>query len=167
MPPRSVCLNVFTTSLGDANAAYNNDGSAMRDAMSGAMERRDSAQSGTLLPLPSSNLAFPKLTLHPDIARRSSAGSIASQPTPASTSPFPAMHRADLFHSLRPMASIESLHGTMTSKRKFQTFLFRGLKVEGSHVRDAGTRLHSLGCISVLHFIPPLRLVNPTSSPLF
>jgi hypothetical protein len=130
MPPRSVCLNVFTTSLGDANAAHNNDGSAMRDAMSGAMGRRDSAQSGTLLP-PSHTL--PNLTLQADIARRSSAGSIASQPTPASTSPFPAMHRADLFHSLRPMASTESLHGAMTSKRKFY-FSFGGLKVERSHV---------------------------------
>jgi hypothetical protein len=50
MPPRSVCLNVFTTSLGDANAAVNHDGggNAMREAMGGAMERRDSAQSGTL-----------------------------------------------------------------------------------------------------------------------
>jgi hypothetical protein len=44
MPPRSVCLNVFTTSLGESNTAVN-DGNAMMGVMSG-MERRDSAQSG-------------------------------------------------------------------------------------------------------------------------
>ncbi|KAF1938937.1 hypothetical protein EJ02DRAFT_457443 [Clathrospora elynae] len=61
------------------------------------MERRDSAQS--------------------DIARRSSAGSIASQPTPSSApSSIPAFNRADLFHSLRPMASTESLNMALTSK---------------------------------------------------
>ena len=41
MPPRSVCLNVFTTSLGDSNLAVNNDGRG-----NPMMERRDSAQSG-------------------------------------------------------------------------------------------------------------------------
>ncbi|KAF1828373.1 hypothetical protein BDW02DRAFT_574929 [Decorospora gaudefroyi] len=120
MPPRSVCLNVFTTSLGEGNAAVNNDGNAMMGAV-GNMERRDSAQS--------------------DIVRRSSAGSIASQPTPTSTSPLPTINRADLFHSLRPMASTESLNYALTSKRKF-SFSF-------TMWRAAGTRLHSLRCISV------------------
>ena len=41
MPPRSVCLNVFTTSLGDSNLAVNNNGRG-----NPMMERRDSAQSG-------------------------------------------------------------------------------------------------------------------------
>ena len=45
MPPRSVCLNVFTTSLGEAGAAVRDDGS-LNNAMPGGMERRDSAQSG-------------------------------------------------------------------------------------------------------------------------
>jgi hypothetical protein len=44
MPPRSVCLNVFTSSLGESNPAVN-DGNAMMGVM-GGMERRDSAQSG-------------------------------------------------------------------------------------------------------------------------
>ncbi|KAH7381192.1 hypothetical protein DE146DRAFT_681761 [Phaeosphaeria sp. MPI-PUGE-AT-0046c] len=63
------------------------------------MERRDSAQS--------------------DVTRRSSAGSIAST-APAQTtplpSPIPAFHRTDMFNSLRPMASTESLNFTMNSK---------------------------------------------------
>ena len=41
MPPRSVCLNVFTTSLGYSNLAVNNNGRG-----NPMMERRDSAQSG-------------------------------------------------------------------------------------------------------------------------
>ncbi|KAL6709908.1 hypothetical protein ACN47E_000693 [Coniothyrium glycines] len=97
MPPRSVCLNVFTNSLGDANAAVRGDG-MMNNGMPGALERRDSAQSA-------------------DITRRSSAGSIGSQPTPPqSTSPMPAFSRADLFNTLRPMASTESLNIALTSK---------------------------------------------------
>jgi hypothetical protein len=44
MPPRSVCLNVFTSSLGESNPAVS-DGNAMMGVM-GGMERRDSAQSG-------------------------------------------------------------------------------------------------------------------------
>ncbi|KNG50777.1 ankyrin repeat and mynd domain-containing protein [Stemphylium lycopersici] len=59
------------------------------------MDRRDSAQS--------------------DIPRHSSDGSLASQSTSNSTSP-PAFNRADLFHSLRPMASTESLNVSLTSK---------------------------------------------------
>ncbi|KAF2848660.1 hypothetical protein T440DRAFT_400759, partial [Plenodomus tracheiphilus IPT5] len=51
-----------------------------------------------------------------DNSRRSSAGAIASQPTPSATSPISAIHRADLFHSLRPMASTESLNMSLTSK---------------------------------------------------
>lgn len=39
MPPRSVCLNVFTSSLGDGNGAVNNGRHSI-------MDRRDSAQSG-------------------------------------------------------------------------------------------------------------------------
>jgi hypothetical protein len=90
MPPRSVCLNVFTSSLGDGNGAVNNGRHSI-------MDRRDSAQS--------------------DIPRRSSDGSVASQATPsASTSPLPAFNRPELFHSLRPMASTESLNGSFTSK---------------------------------------------------
>jgi hypothetical protein len=48
MPPRSVCLNVFTKGLGEA---VREDGSLMRrDEMMvhPIMERRDSAQSGEL-----------------------------------------------------------------------------------------------------------------------
>ncbi|KAH8707545.1 hypothetical protein GQ44DRAFT_628549 [Phaeosphaeriaceae sp. PMI808] len=61
------------------------------------MERRDSAQS--------------------DIPRRSSAGSIASAPTPSSsTSPIPPFNRAEMFSSLRPMASTESLNFAINSK---------------------------------------------------
>lgn len=48
MPPRSVCLNVFTSSLGDAGAAVRDDGS-FNSGMPGVMERRDSAQSGMLI----------------------------------------------------------------------------------------------------------------------
>jgi hypothetical protein len=40
MPPRSVCLNVFTSSLGEA---VRDDGVPTRHPI---MERRDSAQSG-------------------------------------------------------------------------------------------------------------------------
>jgi hypothetical protein len=48
MPPRSVCLNVFTNSLGESNAAVREDGSLNAMGMiHGGMERRDSAQSGT------------------------------------------------------------------------------------------------------------------------
>jgi len=47
MPPRSVCLNVFTNSLGESNAAVNEDGSLnAMGTVNGGMERRDSAQSG-------------------------------------------------------------------------------------------------------------------------
>ncbi|EAT80337.2 hypothetical protein SNOG_12524 [Parastagonospora nodorum SN15] len=62
------------------------------------MERRDSAQS--------------------DVTRRSSDGSIASAPTPPQTfTPnIPAFSRAELFQSLRPMASTESLNFAMNSK---------------------------------------------------
>ncbi|KAH7074076.1 hypothetical protein FB567DRAFT_536624 [Paraphoma chrysanthemicola] len=95
MPPRSVCLNVFTTSLGDTSAAVREDGTTM-GMMNGGMERRDSAQS--------------------DITRRSSSSSIPSAPTPASTSPLPAFNRAEMFNSLRPMASTESLNFAMNSK---------------------------------------------------
>lgn len=52
MPPRSVCLNVFTSSLGEA---VRDDGGLMggNGGMNGGMihpimERRDSAQSGML-----------------------------------------------------------------------------------------------------------------------
>lgn len=49
MPPRSVCLNVFTNSLGESNAAVREDGSLNAMGMiHGGMERRDSAQSGLL-----------------------------------------------------------------------------------------------------------------------
>ena len=41
MPPRSVCLNVFTSSLGDGNGAVNTGRHSI-------MDRRDSAQSGML-----------------------------------------------------------------------------------------------------------------------
>jgi hypothetical protein len=41
MPPRSVCLNVFTSSLGESSAAVRDDG-----GMRNGLERRDSAQSG-------------------------------------------------------------------------------------------------------------------------
>ncbi|KAI0572835.1 zf-MYND multi-domain protein [Pyrenophora tritici-repentis] len=90
MPPRSVCLNVFTTSLGDSNLAVNNNGRG-----NPMMERRDSAQSDT---------------------RRSSDGSVSSQPTHPSILPPPAFNRPELFHSLRPMASTESLNVSLTSK---------------------------------------------------
>jgi hypothetical protein len=43
MPPRSVCLNVFTSSLGEA---VRDDGVPTRHPI---MERRDSAQSGEFL----------------------------------------------------------------------------------------------------------------------
>ncbi|PZD29520.1 zf-MYND domain containing protein [Pyrenophora tritici-repentis] len=59
------------------------------------MERRDSAQSDT---------------------RRSSDGSVSSQPTHPSILPPPAFNRPELFHSLRPMASTESLNVSLTSK---------------------------------------------------
>ncbi|CAE7211708.1 Zinc finger MYND domain-containing protein [Pyrenophora teres f. teres] len=59
------------------------------------MERRDSAQSDT---------------------RRSSDGSVSSQPTHPSTLSLPAFNRPELFHSLRPMASTESLNVSLTSK---------------------------------------------------
>lgn len=60
MPPRSVCLNVFTSSLGDSSAAVRDDGVAGAMGMlNGGMERRDSAQSGMLDHLASSNsIAF-------------------------------------------------------------------------------------------------------------
>jgi hypothetical protein len=44
MPPRSVCLNVFTSSLGEAVRDDNGNGGAM--GRHPIMERRDSAQSG-------------------------------------------------------------------------------------------------------------------------
>ncbi|KAH9876660.1 hypothetical protein J1614_003792 [Plenodomus biglobosus] len=94
MPPRSVCLNVFTTSLGDSSAAVRGDGNLNNGP--GMLERRDSAFS--------------------DNSRRSSAGAIASQPAPSTASPISAINRADLFHSLRPMASTESLNVSLTSK---------------------------------------------------
>lgn len=57
----------------------------------------------------------------PDVTRRSSDGSIASAPTPPPqfTPTIPAFNRAELFQSLRPMASTESLNFTMNSKRTF------------------------------------------------
>ncbi|KAF2026573.1 hypothetical protein EK21DRAFT_73862, partial [Setomelanomma holmii] len=48
--------------------------------------------------------------------RRSSSSSIPSATTPASTSPIPAFNRAEMFNSLRPMASTESLNFAMNSK---------------------------------------------------
>jgi hypothetical protein len=56
-----------------------------------------------------------------DITRRSSAGSIASAPTPTHSfpPPIPAFNRAEMFSSLRPMASTESLNLSMNSKRTF------------------------------------------------
>jgi hypothetical protein len=123
MPPRSVCLNVWTNSLGESNPAVS-DGNAMMGVM-GGMERRDSAQSGMFQR--SSNLNsllryyfYRCMLIHEsDIPPRSSSGSYAQQPTSSSTSPVPAFNRADLFHSLRPMASTESLNVSLTSKRKF------------------------------------------------
>ncbi|KAF2825344.1 hypothetical protein CC86DRAFT_371049 [Ophiobolus disseminans] len=98
MPPRSVCLNVFTSSLGESSGARDDGFAGAMAMMNGGMDRRDSAQS--------------------DIVRRSSAGSIASTsaPTPQSTSPIPAFNRAEMFNSLRPMASTESLNFAMNSK---------------------------------------------------
>ncbi|KAJ4336326.1 hypothetical protein N0V87_005477 [Didymella glomerata] len=90
MPPRSVCLNVFTTSLGEAGAAVREGREVNPHELS--FGRRDSAQS-----MPDD-----------DTARRSSSGSIA--PSSASTSPPPAFNRADFFTSLRPAASTESLN---------------------------------------------------------
>jgi len=90
MPPRSVCLNVFTTSLGDASAAQRGDAGA--NPGPGVLERRDSAFS--------------------EDSRRASA----SQPAQASLPPISALHRADLLHSLRPMASTETLNLSLTSK---------------------------------------------------
>jgi hypothetical protein len=52
-----------------------------------------------------------------DTTRRSSAGSIASSAPIAS--PLPTSHRTDLFHSLRPMASTESMNMALGSKRTF------------------------------------------------
>ncbi|KAF1912124.1 hypothetical protein BDU57DRAFT_523498 [Ampelomyces quisqualis] len=95
MPPRSVCLNVFTSSLGEA---VRDDGAAP-PTRHPIMERRDSAQS--------------------DVTRRSSAGSFASSApaqTPFPPPPLPAFHRADMFSSLRTMASTESLNFSMHSK---------------------------------------------------
>jgi hypothetical protein len=57
------------------------------------------------------------LTTAIDTTRRSSAGSIA--PT---TSPLPTSHRTDLFHSLRPMASTESMNMALQSKRTLRFF---------------------------------------------
>ncbi|KAH7397322.1 hypothetical protein BKA66DRAFT_454149 [Pyrenochaeta sp. MPI-SDFR-AT-0127] len=94
MPPRSVCLNVFTSSLGESTAVR--DDGSLNNRMPGAMERRDSAQSG--------------------IDRRSSSSSIASAPTPSSTSPIPAINRGEIFNTLRPMASTESLNMALSSK---------------------------------------------------
>ncbi|KAJ5028762.1 zinc finger domain-containing protein [Bipolaris maydis] len=88
MPPRSVCLNVFTHSLGEGNGAVNT-----RNPM---LERRDSAMG--------------------DIPRSTSNGSLTPQSVSNSTSPPPAFNRTDLFRSLRPMASTESLNGALTSK---------------------------------------------------
>ncbi|KAF1850198.1 uncharacterized protein K460DRAFT_361025 [Cucurbitaria berberidis CBS 394.84] len=93
MPPRSVCLNVFTTSLGDT--AVRDDGS-LNNGIPGGMERRDSAQS--------------------DIPRRSSSGSIASAPAPQWTPPISAINRAEMFNTLRPMASTESMNMALSSK---------------------------------------------------
>jgi hypothetical protein len=85
MPPRSVCLNVFTTSLGDSSSAVRNDGRP-----NDTFGRRDSAQSSL-----------------EDDRRRSSSGSNHS--TPAMTSP-PAFNRADFFPTLRSTASTESMN---------------------------------------------------------
>jgi hypothetical protein len=67
-----------------------------------------------------------------DNTRRSSAGSLTSAATPSSTSPMPAF-RADMFRSLRPMASTESLNFSMNSKR-----------TSVSMWRYAGTRMQPL-----------------------
>ncbi|KAH6629151.1 hypothetical protein C7974DRAFT_376030 [Boeremia exigua] len=87
MPPRSVCLNVFTTSLGEAGTAVREGREVNPHELT--FGRRDSAQS-----LPDDHSA-----------RRSSSAS----PSSAATSPPPAFNRADLFNSLRPAASTESL----------------------------------------------------------
>ncbi|KAF2124021.1 hypothetical protein P153DRAFT_351657 [Dothidotthia symphoricarpi CBS 119687] len=99
MPPRSVCLNVFTTSLGDANAAVRDDGtSAFNNGGFGSsgLERRDSAQS--------------------DNTQRSPSSSASPPPTSTSTSSFPAVHRPELFSSLRHTASTESFSFSLASK---------------------------------------------------
>ncbi|OAL52511.1 hypothetical protein IQ07DRAFT_505943 [Pyrenochaeta sp. DS3sAY3a] len=59
------------------------------------MQRRDSAQSGMW---------------------RSSNSSIVSAPTPSSSSPIPAFQRTDIFNTLRPMASTESMNISLSSK---------------------------------------------------
>ncbi|KAJ8116038.1 hypothetical protein OPT61_g2448 [Boeremia exigua] len=98
MPPRSVCLNVFTTSLGEAGTAVREGREVNPHELT--FGRRDSAQS-----LPDD-----------DTARRSSSGSIA--PSSAATSPPPAFNRADLFNSLRPAASTESLNSAFAFASK-------------------------------------------------
>lgn len=146
MPPRSVCLNVFTHSLGEGNGAVNN-----RNPM---LERRDSAQCG----MPAQHMLLHARTPFPthdidigaDIPRRTSDGTLVPPSAANSTSPPAAFNRADLFRSLRPMTSTESLNGSLTSKRKF--YISR-LQFEWG--RDAGTRFDWLHCISAhvaLHF---------------
>ncbi|EOA88138.1 uncharacterized protein SETTUDRAFT_108236 [Exserohilum turcica Et28A] len=50
------------------------------------------------------------------IPRRTSDGTLVPPSAANSTSPPAAFNRADLFRSLRPMASTESLNGSLTSK---------------------------------------------------
>jgi hypothetical protein len=129
MPPRSVCLNVFTSSLGDTGAAVREDG-GLNNMIPAVMQRRDSAQSGMSLLRPfsmktpslNSNRACnveSQLTIAPDMPRRSSNSSIVSAPTPSSSSPIPAFQRTDIFNTLRPMASTESMNISLSSKRTF------------------------------------------------
>jgi hypothetical protein len=113
MPPRSVCLNVFTTSLGDSSSAVRNDGRP-----NDSFGRRDSAQSSLEDGMSCSSTTpfqLPLLTLSPD-RRRSPSRSNHS--TPAITSP-PAFNRADFFPTLRSMASTESMNSAhaFASKR--------------------------------------------------
>jgi hypothetical protein len=49
MPARSVCLNVFTSSLGDAGAAVSDGGNGNVVGRHPIMERRDSAASGMFI----------------------------------------------------------------------------------------------------------------------
>ena len=157
MPPRSVCLNVFTSSLSD-NGAVGRDDGGMNNRMPGGMERRDSAQSGMsiltfcrLVAVDSTRFRLSTNTSL-DNTRRSSAGSIASQPTPSSTSPIPAFNRADFVHSLRPMASTESLNIALTSKRKFCSLPLW---------LAAGTRFLSFSGISVTWMVHFSALLSP------
>lgn len=99
-----------------------------------------------------------QLTRIPDDSRRSSAGAITSQPTPSIISPISAINRADLFHSLRPMASTESLNLSLTSKRTFLLFLPWGVLQEPGSSRSSlpPTLAHST-------FSYAIRVVAPLS----